>query len=243
MSLYDRVEDVLLTHHDPSSALEALRATASLTALLRLLRTDAARLTLVASNSYRHRNGFDKIVLAAPGGSPLKLVLHVWPDGGLTTSDNIHDHRWDFSSVVIRGMLRFELYEQDAEGENYAVMQYRPMAGVGCFELRRDGTTAVSVHAAVTMTVGSTYSWTRDRLHRAWGIPGQVTATLIVQGPPALENTTVLVSRDNAHQLDGPQSLYRLSVDEVDRTLAGLTGENVQAAWRADRSKSPVGRS
>jgi len=242
MSLYDRIEDVLLSHHDPSSALETLRAAASLVALLRLLRADADRLALVAGNSHRHRNGFDKIVLAAPSGSPLKLVLHVWPDGGLATSDNIHNHRWDFSSVVICGALRLELYEQDAEGENYAVMQYRPVAGVGRFELRRGGTTTVSVRAAVTMTVGSTYSWTRDRLHRAWGIPGQVTATLIVQGPSAQESTTVLVGRDDANRLDGPQSLYRLDVDEVDRTLAALAGEKVQAAWQPDGSRSPVGQ-
>jgi hypothetical protein len=237
-SLYDSVEDVLLSYHNPAFALATLRTTASLTALLGFLREDAARLGVVANHSYRHRNGFDKIVLASPRGSPLKLVLHVWPKGGLETSDNIHNHRWDFSSVVICGALRLELYEQDVRGKSYSVMQYRPTEGVGNFELHLGGIATVSARAAVTMTVGSTYSWARDHLHRAWGMSGQVTATLIVQGPPTREKTTVLVGEDDAHRLDGPQRLYRLGMDEVDSTLATLAGGNIQQAWHLDGSQS-----
>jgi hypothetical protein len=236
-SMYDRVEDILISHHEPSVALTRLRTTASLTSLLDFLRADAAMLAVVASRSYRHRNGFDKIVLAAPSASPLKLVLHVWPEGGLANSDNIHDHRWDFSSVIICGSLQLEFYEQDAGGKSYSVMRYRPMPEVGSFELRPDGTATVSSCASVTMTEGSTYRWSCDRLHRAWGLPGRVTATLLVQGPPIRENTTVLVCQDDADYLDGPQCLYRLPADEVESRLAALAVGYNQGVWSPD---SPV---
>src|SRR5580658_188365 len=231
-SMYDRVEDILISHHEPSVALTRLRTTASLTSLLDFLRADAAMLAVVASRSYRHRNGFDKIVLAAPSTSLLKLVLHVWSEGGLTNSDNIHDHRWDFSSVIICGALQLEFYEQDAGGKNYSVMRYRPMPEAGSFELRPVGTTTVSSCASVTMTMGSTYRWSCDRLHRAWGLPGLVTATLLVQGPPIREDTTVLVCEDDADHLNGPQSLYRLPVGEVESRLATLAVDHAQEAWR-----------
>lgn len=230
-SLYNRVEDILLSHHEPKVALTRLRATASLTSLLDFLRADDAMLAVVAGRSYRHRNGFDKIVLAAPSASPLKLVLHVWPGGGLTSSDNIHDHRWDFSSVIICGALQLEFYEQDAGGKSYSVMRYRPLAETGSFELRPDGTARVSSCASVTMTKGSTYRWTCDRLHRAWGLPGQVTATLLVQGPPIRDNTMVLVCEDDADHLDGPQCLHRLAASEVESRLAVLAAGHAQEAW------------
>lgn len=227
-SLLERVDDVLISHREPSIALTALCAIAPLSQLLSSFRADASSLAVLASRSYRHRNGFDKIVLAAPSGSPLKLVLHVWLREGLEDSDNIHDHRWDFSSVVVCGALRLEFYDRDTEGRTYSVMQYRPLPGVGKFEFHSHGSTAVSAHASVTMTVGSTYSWACDRLHRAWGLPGQVTATLLVQGPPTRGSTNVLVYGDNGQQLDGPQNLYRLRADEVDRTLAALVRENME---------------
>ena len=238
-TLDNGIEDILLSHCDPVSALVSMRSAASLTALLRSLQEDTGRLTAVARQSYRHCNGFDKIVLAAPSGSLLKLVLHVWPKGDLDTSDNIHNHRWDFSSVVICGALRLELYEPDARGQNYSVMRYRPMAGAGHFELSPGGTTTVSVRSAITMTVGSTYSWACDCLHRAWGLPGQVTATLIVQGPPMRNDTVVLLGEDDVRRQGGPQRLYPLAADEVNRTLATLARGNIQTAWQLNGSQLP----
>jgi hypothetical protein len=237
-SLYD-VENILLSHSEPSIALAALRTRASLTSLLNFLRTDSTALDVVASRSYRHRNGFDKIVLAAPEESLLKLVLHVWPKDSLESSDNIHNHRWDFSSVVLCGALQLEFFDRSACGKRYSVMRYQPMSGMGNFQLCPRGAMTVSSHASVTMAMGSTYSWACNRLHRAWGLPGQVTATLIVQGPPTRASTTVLVCQDDAHRLDGPQRLYRLQSDEVSSTLAVLTKDHIQRAWSLDACQNP----
>jgi hypothetical protein len=235
MGALDNVDAALASHAEPAIALATLRSTAPLVSLLSLIRADASRLAALASCSYRHRNGFDKIVLASPAGGPLKLVLHVWPPRGFDLTDHIHDHRWDFASVVLCGALRLELYAPDADGANYSAMRYRSLPGVGNYELHPRGTMAVSAHASVTMMEGSTYSWASGLLHRAWGLPGQVTATLIVQGPPTRNSTNVLIRGQDAQSSpDGQRRLHRLRADQVDRTLAALTGGNVQAAWGLD---------
>lgn len=231
-TLLDHVDSALSSHVEPSIALATLRSTAPLASLLDVIRADNCRLAALANSSYRHHNGFDKIILASPAGSHLKLVLHVWSTNGVDLSDHIHDHRWDFASVVLCGALRLELYAPDAHGGAYSAMRYRPLPGVGDYELQPDGAMSVSPAAMVTMAVGSTYSWASDLLHRAWGLPGLLTATLIVQGPVTRSSTTVLVRSEDAQTLPArPRRLRRLRADQVDRTLAALTDSNVEAAW------------
>lgn len=238
-SALDTVNSALRSSLEPTTVLDALRAAAPLTPLLTLLRRDTARLTALARNSYRHRNGFDKIVLSSPVGSELKLVLHFWPSRGLGQADNIHDHRWDFASVVLCGALCLELYEPDPVGSSYSVMRYRREPGVGAYALQPSGTTTVSPKASVTLFQGSTYSWDAHLLHRAWAVPGQPTATLIVQGPPTRARTTVLATAQELDQLTaGPQRSHRLRADEVDKTLATLVSHNIDSTWALNGHRS-----
>jgi len=72
-------------------------------------------LATVAAMSYPHPNGFDKIVLAE-AASGARIRLHLWWPGSVERSD-IHDHFWDFASVVIYGKLISETYSLVGRGE------------------------------------------------------------------------------------------------------------------------------
>lgn len=232
VALLDQVNAALRSADEPLSALGTLRATTPLAALLELIRRDRSSLSELASCSYRHRNGFDKIVLASAGNGGMKLVLHVWPTSDLPDQDHIHDHRWDFASVVLVGSLKLDMYQADHCGESYTLMRYRSLPGPGNCALEPGGTMMVSVHASATMTIGSSYTWSADVLHRAYGVPGQLTATLIVQGPPRRNNTSVLVAGNGArHQQAGTQPVRQLRTDQLERTLAALAPDLVEQAW------------
>lgn len=232
MALLDRVNATLVSVAKPSDALATLRTTAPLAPLLGLFRQDESRLEALAECSYRHRNGFDKIVLASPAGTALKLVLHVWPSEDRIDDDDIHDHRWDFASVVVSGRLQLEMYQPDVRGDSFSVMSYRSLPGPGNCELEPKGTMTVSPCVSVTLPVGSDYSWSANLLHRAYGLPGHPTATLIVQGPPGRQTTSVLVPAGRVHTHRNPeQPLMRLRPDQLERTLSILAREEVQAAW------------
>src|SRR4051794_39998809 len=67
---------------------------------------DLARL---ASLSYSHPNGFDKLVLFCASG--YKLALHAWNVTHVCPAEeggDIHDHRWAFASAVLSGTMRVE---------------------------------------------------------------------------------------------------------------------------------------
>jgi len=57
------------------------------------------------SDSYTHDNGFDKMVLFQDSETKMKMRLHIWHpiivEGIKRVRQNVHNHRWDFSSVVL----------------------------------------------------------------------------------------------------------------------------------------------
>jgi len=222
-ALLERVDDILTSCSEPSKVLGNLRRVAPLPLLLDVTRADPERFYAVARASYRHRNGFDKIVLASPPGSSLKLVLHLWEHGDLDGEiDHIHNHRWDFASIVLRGTLQYELYKSDPRGTRYSKLQYQRLPRSRSYELAPCGSMTVSAQATANLTTGSTYTWDATLLHRAWAAPGHKTATLIVQGRPIRKRTTVLVDTDRCAYPPLRPQLRALPLDELDDALSRL---------------------
>lgn len=70
--------------------------------------------------SYRHANGFDKIVLCS--SEHYKLRLHVYgADRKEEIAENVHDHRWRFASAVLNGVLTMDMF---GEGPGESFQQY-----------------------------------------------------------------------------------------------------------------------
>lgn len=82
-------------------------------ALCETLLTDDAFAAEVAARSYRHGNGFLKVVLLDRG---FKLRLHLWLPG-TPCEENIHDHRWSIASAIIAGELNSEIWADAASAD------------------------------------------------------------------------------------------------------------------------------
>src|SRR4051794_7248927 len=96
----------------PDVALTRLRSEYELSRLFEELNSDPGLREAIDASGQFHDNGFQKLVLYASEATELKLVLHFWPpDDSRTDDDNIHNHRWDFSSVVLMGHLRSEVFQ------------------------------------------------------------------------------------------------------------------------------------
>jgi hypothetical protein len=73
--------------------------------LLGDLASNPAFLPWSAERSHRHTLGFDKLVLAETSGGA-RLRLHLWhPGKPFEKFGDIHDHEWDYSSLVLYGSL------------------------------------------------------------------------------------------------------------------------------------------
>jgi hypothetical protein len=68
----------------------------------------------IAGRSYWHPNGFIKLVLEERAGWG-QVRLHVWP--GASGDDDVHDHAWQYESVVVVGDVREVRYREASDDE------------------------------------------------------------------------------------------------------------------------------
>ncbi|MFH0342048.1 MAG: hypothetical protein ACHBNF_07920 [Chromatiales bacterium] len=83
------------TTTEATDVLRRVRASFEIQALLEQILSSRERLQEVAQRSYRHPNGFARIVLWKDGDFGAKVRLHVWTDNDVPSSGNrgnIHNH-------------------------------------------------------------------------------------------------------------------------------------------------------
>jgi hypothetical protein len=71
-----------------------------------------------ADSSYRHNNGFTKLSLF--NSNQIHLRLHIWAN---EEDASIHNHAWDFGSIVLKGCLGFTNYAEVALSEKAVAYQ------------------------------------------------------------------------------------------------------------------------
>jgi hypothetical protein len=158
------------------------------------LREDDTQVRAITARSYWHPNGFAKLVLPSES-TRCKLRLHVWSAanrGPRLGESNPHSHRWEFASTVVAGDgLHMVEYEEtrDAGSEyerfRYGADQNDPAA------LLPAGSARLAVTATPPVQWGQIYSCDTTVVHTVAPIGDDLTATLVVQGPPRSSSTVV----------------------------------------------------
>lgn len=145
-----------------------------------------------------HPNGFVKLPLALLVRDNLRLFLHVWLDE--TSETDIHDHRWDFSSVVLSGTLsntRVEIApaaanESAAEAgqDRLVVAEYRSSAQGFRLGIRQGSGVVVTDLRTSRLETGTHYHQPASALHTAGAMPG--TMTFVARDAPMRPFSRVL---------------------------------------------------
>ncbi|SEC09578.1 hypothetical protein SAMN06272775_6064 [Streptomyces sp. 2323.1] len=153
-----------------------------------------------------HPNGFVKLPLALVAEDSRRLFLHVWLAG--EEDSQAHDHRWDFSSIVLRGTVNNSLLDiteadeplvdsaprlgtESSRSPGYRVVRYEPREGGYRFDASRRERVVVTGHRTATVCAGDTYGMSAFAFHRARALPG--TMTLVARGAPVSRYARVLV--------------------------------------------------
>lgn len=162
-----------------------------LSAIVKQLLSDAAALESAAT---RHPNGFVKVVLDT--GSDVRLRLHVWPasspNDALTQKP--HGHRWPFASWIITGFLCETTYATSDDGASSAPfehMRYVRRGDAGTLIRTGQGAAQLAPVASTVHVAGAVYARKEDDLHSAEPQDGVFVATLVVQGEPTSDVTSV----------------------------------------------------
>jgi len=139
-------------------------------------------------SSYRHANGFHKIVLLQ--GPNFKLRLHHFvPDStmNLPPAEHIHDHRWPFASHIVKGNLCMDLFQlADVNSGNMPpthAFLYDSAKDEGGFNAMYEGLQNVVHLKNVTYEQGTTYHMQPEEMHRIVANSEPCT-TLMLTGKP-----------------------------------------------------------
>ncbi len=161
--------------------------------LIEAIITDRERLRYSARNSYKHHNGFDKIVLLGSDSPSFKLRLHVWrPTHGDAVVENVHNHRWDFATVLLDGGYRFQQYAAAPGGTEMHEYSYQSPRTEERYAMAYVGTTRVRRTLDLLLRRGCSYTLTHDVLHRVVTSPSELAVTLMLQGGIRMQTTRVL---------------------------------------------------
>ncbi|MCW3093386.1 MAG: hypothetical protein JWP81_4455 [Ferruginibacter sp.] len=168
----------------------------------------------VAANSYTHNNGFDKITLLSSSKPSYKLRLHIWWPGSTYMNEHIHNHSWDFSSAILTGAFRFQLFENSHHG--LLLHKYLcafPDEGVG-YKMTYLGKFYLKCIFDSQFSKGNAYTLSHHVFHKIVNQEDQTTSTIILHGE-FINDTSFLFSEkliQQPHNIESvpfsPEKLY-----------------------------------
>lgn len=228
-----------------ADALAPFREPPAVRALLKAFLEDEDRLRAAAGRSYVHPNGFTKIVLSAGRGHQLRL--HIWwqrPGDAVPKDSNVHNHRWDFSSVLITGGYRYQEFlpvgppdrpeRRDsfarepspgepgslARGTSFRAYAYGSADDSSSYSLLPRGSRRLELVFDAFLSAGTGYALSADILHRVLGDPSRTTASLVFQGRD--RRPTVDVFAEAALKTGPALALEKISPRSLAGELSGL---------------------
>jgi hypothetical protein len=105
--------------------------------------------------------------------------IHVWDPSYSEGDPPIHDHPYDFTSIVIAGELTNSRYVEDPAGDEYIRFRY----SLATEDQRWSDTVQLSA-TSESVAEGGEYRQLADELHASWPLPGTVTAMRCSWGEP-----------------------------------------------------------
>jgi hypothetical protein len=229
---YMRVYELLSSHlyryapGHPSALAEAITCysdTSTVRAMLDSAIREEVWIDAIAKASYLHPNGFAKIVLIS--SADFQLRLHVWRPVNITefTTENIHNHRWDFASTLLIGGYRYQEFTPTPSGASFYAYDYRAQRGAPSYSLAPAGRRTLACTFDAYLESGSRYTLTANTFHRIIGDPERMTATLVLQGPRVRQSVEVFTQ---ARVDSGPTlPLPRFSPAKITQYLGELMNE------------------
>lgn len=153
-----------------------------------------------------HANGFWKITLRRfSDGS--RLRLHVWTRA---LPGNIHNHRWDFSSVVLRGSLTetFFLNSTTSEGDLHSVFELQSN------QLREtERSCRLITLGTSTLVPGVTY-WRLGTLFHSVAALGAGTISMVATSHPEEDRVAEVLCPSGGKPFVGNADQHELKAEE-----------------------------
>lgn len=184
----------------------------SINEIISSLLNDKKQLTLVARKSYFHSNGFIKITLIESGLFGQKMRLHIWPQNIEHTGNNIHNHAWDYSSIVCVGELRMDTFQETVSSNS--LYNKIKVGDISNMSINDYGEVFLEKTNSTLLRKHNTYSLSNDKIHKV--TTDRYTATLVLQSNH-LQNFSYIYL--NKGEMYNPYCVTRLTPDLLESFL------------------------
>ena len=183
--------------------------------ILKSILNDSYLCEKVASNSYMHQNGFFKSVLHSSQEDGWALRLHVWENVDISKYDsNIHNHRWNYGSLVLSGSFLEEQYIQSITGIGLHEFQY--------FTDKKNQSYYIKEHD-IRCKVNKRNIYYKDKFycqksnifHKVLPL-NEYCSTLVLQGIPSKDSSTILSDNSNLNLSNGEIEKRFLSPQQLE---------------------------
>lgn len=116
--------------------------------------------------SHIHGNGFVKLHLLDTYDGRFRLRAHLWQRTMHDFVDlNVHNHRYDFLSLVGHGSMVNVVWKPDPAGEAFRTFEYHPRASHGAYRLIETGSEPLLIERIEKLKAGDVYFLGREELH------------------------------------------------------------------------------
>jgi hypothetical protein len=208
------------TFEGSESIIRRLAEPQALRSMIGQIMADESALTDIAARSYYHANSFLKVVLMAGDKNPWKLRLHMWhpqPNVAGTITEDIHSHRWDFTTALVVGEYLAQEFRVGS-GTDYHHFKYRPIGKGKTFSLEAQGTEQLTRVFEAILPAGTVYHINHEVLHRISRSAEKAAASLVLQ-PPAVEEFT------NVYRISRVGEKSKTEIEVLRPTVAQLRDE------------------
>lgn len=227
------------TFQGSESVVRHLAEPTELRSLIGQITSDDSVLADIAARSYYHANNFLKVVLLCGDKNPWKLRLHMWhprpnysvglspsgyrisealPAASGTITEDIHSHRWDFTTALLVGQY-FAQEFRIGPGREYYHFKYLPVGRGKAFSLEAQGTEQLSTVFEAVLPAGTVYYIDHEILHCISRSAGQAAASLVLQQPAVTEFTNVYRTSAAGEQAKTEIEVRRPSIAQLRQEL------------------------
>lgn len=221
LSKLESLLDIELVHNTETNREKILQYinNKELIELIRNIINQESEINKIAKQSYRHSNGFDKILLIDKRPH-YALRLHIWNPIN-SRNGHIHNHEWDLTGKVLLGSYKWELYEFEDNTNKDGFYHYRCIYNDKYREHCMSNEKRVNLRKffEINMAQNSFYNLKSSVCHKIT-MTKEFSATLMLHGSTI--NQDIIVISENKLTEDINKSYSYYSVEELKILLSDL---------------------
>jgi hypothetical protein len=166
---------------------------------------------------FKHANGFIKIYVQERELTKPGIRIHIWDP--ISGDANVHNHRWDMFSLVIKGSITSVEYDKDESGDIFKSWQYDPIYK-GAYGMRHMGNESLQSIKETKLNVGDSYFLGKNVLHKVKDISNEGAITLMLTGNEEKDSKVKVFSEINQYEKENVNEM--LASTQVDQILKSI---------------------